>query len=76
MENYPQVTPVGLFVCGGGARLTGLAAALSSELGIEVALLNALRGLGSAPGALPPDAARAAGLAACIGLARGDLECD
>lgn len=75
MENYTHVTPVGLFVCGGGARQSGLAAALASELGIEVALLNPARGLDRAPGSSLPDAEQAAGLAACIGLARGDLEC-
>lgn len=76
MENYPHVTPVGLFACGGGARQAGLTAALAAELGIEVALLNPLRGLATAPGVPPLDAEHAVGLAACLGLARGDLECD
>ena len=75
MENYPHVTPVGLFVCGGGALQAGFSAMLAGELGIEVALLNPVRRLGMAAAASPCDAERVAGLAACIGLARGDLEC-
>jgi len=72
LESYPEATPAALFLCGGGARLTGLAVALQTLLGVPVDLLPPLQEGSCAAGTSPHEGDWPA-LAACFGLALGDL---
>ena len=74
MESYPEATPVGLYVCGGGARLTQLPEALQKLLGVEVVVLNPCARVTPRPSAPPVPEVHFPNLAACVGLALGDIE--
>ena len=74
MESYPEATPAGLYVCGGGAKLAGLPQALQQWLGIGVEVLNPCQQLPQSSRALPVPAGHYFNLAACLGLALRDVE--
>jgi cell division ATPase FtsA len=71
MESYPEKTPVGLYVCGGAAKLAGLPAGLRQRLGIEVKLLNPCCRVEVPAGGIPVQETHYPSLAACVGLALG-----
>lgn len=73
MESYPEAVPVGLYLCGGGAKLGRLSEDLQELLGIAVARLNPCADVVMPARGLPVQEGQQAHLAGCIGLALGDL---
>jgi len=69
MESYPTATPVGLYLCGGGAKLAGLPELLAEWLGIEIRMLNPCENVPVEPGNPPVHGAYYPNMAACMGLA-------
>lgn len=72
LETYPAAIASGLYLCGGGARLAGLPEALHESLGVPVQLLNPCERVRDRR-ARPQHDGSYAVLAACMGLAMGDL---
>lgn len=74
LENYADSMPVGLYLCGGSARLAGLAECMGESLGVDVQTLTPRKilgplGCGPCSDPLLDDPAAAA----VVGLALGDL---
>lgn len=73
LENYADTMPVGLYLCGGSARLAGLAEHMAESLGVVVQVLTPVKCLGAgatekADDPLLHDPANVA----VVGLALGD----
>ncbi len=73
MESYPELTPKALHLCGGGAKLDGITAALHEHLGIEVSTLDACTEFRPHDGTARPSESEQPVLAPGIGMALGDV---
>ncbi|MFH1747148.1 MAG: pilus assembly protein PilM [Planctomycetota bacterium] len=74
MKSYPEATPTELYVCGGSAKLINLPETLQELLGIDVLRLNPCLGITPQRHGLPVQTTHQPSLAACVGLALGDIE--
>jgi Tfp pilus assembly PilM family ATPase len=74
MQNFPDVYPHVLYVCGGGSRLEGLAERLEDLLGIRVMRFDASDALAVSPRCPAIASTETVKMGVCTGAAVGDFE--